>query len=116
MFRDFKSGGYNLEGTKLEDKRLMSLVLLITLAYSQATLSGEIIKNKGITKYVGRVREKGRTERRHSNFYIGLHGQAWVESLELFAIETQELMKLSRHKCANYRRGMRAASLIASTL
>ncbi len=92
----------------------MTLILLITLAYSQATLCGEIIKNSGVAKYVGRVREKGRTERRHSNFYLGLHGQAWVESLQLFAQETQELMNLSRHKCANYRRGMRAASLIES--
>ncbi len=32
MFRDFKSGGYNLEGTKVSDKRLMTLILLITLA------------------------------------------------------------------------------------
>ncbi len=51
MFRDFKSGGYNLEGTKVSDRRLMTLILLITLAYSQATLSGEIIKNQGIAKY-----------------------------------------------------------------
>ncbi len=104
------------EGTQVQEKRLMTLVLLITLAYSQATLSGEIIKNKGVAKYVGRVTEKDRPQKRHSNFYIGLHGQAWVESLQLFAIETQELMKLSRHKCANYQRGMRAATLIASTL
>ncbi len=27
MFRDFKSGGYNLEGTKVSDKRLMTLIL-----------------------------------------------------------------------------------------
>ncbi|MGH2414362.1 MAG: IS4 family transposase [Microcystaceae cyanobacterium] len=114
MFRDFKSGGYNLEETMVQEKRLMTLILLITLAYSQATVSGEIIKNSGVAKYVGRVREKGRTERRHSDFYLGLHGQAWVKSLQLFAQETQELMNLSRHKCANYRRGMMAASLIAS--
>ncbi len=73
MFRDFKSGGYNLEGTKVSDKRLMTLILLVTLAYCQATLSGEIIKNKGIAKYVGRVKEKGRNQKRHSNFYLGLH-------------------------------------------
>ncbi len=68
MFRDFKSGGYNLEGTKVEEKRLISLILLITLAYSQATLCGEIIKNKGVAKYVGRVTEKGRKYKRHSRF------------------------------------------------
>ena len=28
MFRDYKSGGYNLEGTGLQDQRLMALILL----------------------------------------------------------------------------------------
>ena len=116
MFRDFKSGGYNLEGTKVSDKRLMTLILLITLAYSQATLCGEIIKNKGIAKYIGRVTEKGRNYPRHSNFYLGLHAIAWVESLQFFAVEIRELMKLSPQKCANYQRGLRAASSIKSTL
>jgi hypothetical protein len=116
MFRDFKSGGDNLEDTQLTDKRLMTLILLITLAYTQATLSGEIIKEKGLTKYIGRVQENGRSQKRHSNFYIGLHANAWVESLQMFAVETQALMNLSSHKCANYRRGIRAATLIQSTL
>ncbi len=81
MFRDFKSGGYNLEDTQLTDKRLMSLILLITLAYAQATLSGEIIKEQGLAKYVGRVKEKGRTQRRHSHFYLGLHAIACFDNV-----------------------------------
>ena len=72
----------------------MTLILLITLAYSQATLWGEILKTQGVAKYISRGPEKGRTKKRHSNFYIGLHGQAWVESLQLFQIETQALMNL----------------------
>lgn len=116
MFRDLKSGGYNLEGTKVGDRRLMSLILLITLAYSQATLSGEISKNQGVAKYVGRVTEKGRNHPRHSNFYVGLHGISWVESIQFFALEIRELMNLSPQKCANYQRGLRAARLIASTV
>ncbi len=43
----------------------MSLILLITLAYTQVTLSGELVKEQGLAKYVGRVKEKGRTQRRH---------------------------------------------------
>jgi hypothetical protein len=114
MFRDFKSGGYNLEDTFLSEQRLMTLILLITLAYAETTLSGEIIKKQGVAKYVGRVKEKGRTDRRHSDFYLGLHAQSWVESIQMFTVEIQELMKLSPGKCANYQRGMRAASLILS--
>ncbi len=52
----------------------------------------------------------------YSNFYLGLHVIAWWESLQFFAVEIRELMKLSPQKCANYQRGLRAASLIASTL
>ena len=116
MFRDFKSGGYNLEGTKVSDRCLMTLILLITLAYSQATLSGEILKNQGLAKYIGRVNKKTEKYPRHSNFYIGLHAIAWLESVQFFALEIQELMKLSPQKSANYQRGLRAVSLIASTV
>ena len=116
MFRDFKKGGYDLERTKLTGHRLTSLIILITLAYSMATFSGKIIKDKGLAKYVGRVRKNKKMQRRHSNFYIGLHGKDWVESCDLFAVESQALMQLSPEKCAYYRRGRRAISLIKSSL
>jgi hypothetical protein len=75
MFRDFKSGGYNLEGTGVSDERLLSLILLITIAYTSASIQGRKIKQMGIQKYVGRVKQRSRTSRRHSSFYIGLYGQ-----------------------------------------
>jgi hypothetical protein len=56
---------------------------------------------------VGRVKEKGRTERRHSDFYLGIHALFWVESLQMFEIEMRTLMNLSPGKRANYQRGMR---------
>ncbi len=115
MFRDFKKGGYDLERTKLTGHRLTSAIILITLAYSMATFSGKIIKEKGLAKYVGRVRKNQKMRRRHSNFYIGLHGKDWVDSCDLFAIESQALMQLSPGKCADYRQGRRAISLIKSS-
>jgi len=75
MFRDFKSGGYNLSDTNVADERLISLILLIAIAYTSATIQGQQIKRKGVQKYVGRVKETGRIERRHSSFYIGLYGE-----------------------------------------
>jgi len=72
MFRDFKKGGYNLESTKVSDKRLISLVLLIAFAYTADTINGQTMKQQGIQKYVGRVQELGRIERRHRSFYIRL--------------------------------------------
>ncbi len=115
MFRDFKRGGYDLERTKLTGHRLTSLIIVITLAYSMATFSGKIIKSKGLTKYVGRVRKNQKMRRRHSNFYIGLHGKDWVDSCDLFTVESQALMQLSPRKCAYYRQGRRAISLIKSS-
>ncbi len=80
MFRYFKSGGYNLEDTNVAGERLISLILLITLAYSSATFQGRKIKNLGVQKYVGRVKESGRIQRRHSSFYIGLYGESALQS------------------------------------
>lgn len=115
MFRDYKSGGYNLESTSITGDRLIALILLMTLAYTSSIISGEKIKNKGVVKYVGRVKEKRRTQRRHSSFYIGIHGYAWVESLTLLTEQTAQLMSLSPHKRPYYQRGRRAEKLIQST-
>lgn len=114
MFRDFKMGGFNLESTKLSGHRLYSLILLISLAYSQSTLAGRAIKAKGVSKYVGRVKEKHRSFRRHSDFYLGFSAPDWLLSCQLLSAESQALMRLSPHKFANYRQGLKAISLIQS--
>ena len=116
MFRDFKSGGYNLEDTNVSSERLMSLILLIAIAYTSATIQGQKIKRKGIQKYVGRVKEDGRTQRRHSSFYIGLYGQNWVNFMESCWELVSDLMKLSRNKRDFYQRGLRAMQLIMQAL
>ncbi|NEP26313.1 IS4 family transposase [Moorena sp. SIO3I6] len=114
MFRDFKSGGYNLENTKLEDKRFISIVLLIAIAYTSATFQGQTIKRKGIQNYVARVKESGRRERRHSSFYVGLYGQTWMNFKDVCLKLVTELMKLNPNKRKYYQRGLRARSLIES--
>jgi hypothetical protein len=82
MFRDFKSGAYNLEDTNVSGGRLISLISLIAIAYTFATISGQQIKHKNVQEYVGCVKQYGRTERRHSSFYIGLYGQSWVSFMK----------------------------------
>jgi len=42
MFKDCKTGGYNLEKSYACDNRLKTLILLIALAYSCAILQGRI--------------------------------------------------------------------------
>jgi hypothetical protein len=46
MFRDCKSGGYNLEGTGLTGDRLIKIILLMTISYSYDIIEGSIIKEK----------------------------------------------------------------------
>ena len=112
MFRDLKLGGYNLEVTQVCDRRLIATIILITLAYFISILSGQFIKQKGVTKYVTRPTESGRFYRRHSSFSIGLHGQNWIESNAFFQDVVQELIRFSTAKHDYYRKGMRAKTLI----
>ncbi len=112
MFRDCKSGGYDLEGTHVNCERLIGTILLIAIAYTSSTFTGTAIKHRGLQQYVGRIQEPKRIERRHSSFYIGLYGQLWANSQVVNLSEVQELMRLRRNKIKYYQRGQRAMKLI----
>lgn len=115
MFRDFKSGGYCLEDTNVSGNRLISLIILIAIAYTSATIQGLQIKRQGLQEYIGRVKEPRRSERRHSSFYIGLYGQAWVHFTTFCWELVLDLLRLYLNKRKYYQRGLRAMSLIIST-
>ncbi|WP_232287096.1 hypothetical protein [Crocosphaera watsonii] len=74
MFKDCKTGGYNLEGSKANNKRLNSLILLIAIAYTATSLKGKTFRQTNQGKYIASLTEKSRRDRRHSNFWIGLYG------------------------------------------
>ncbi|HLO49551.1 MAG TPA: IS4 family transposase [Kamptonema sp.] len=114
MFKDCKTGGYNLEKSHACNDRLNSLILLIALAYSCAILQGRKLKLMGIQKYIGRVTEYRRSHRRHSSFWIGLYGQSWVVGMEFCQEIVTELMRIRRNKLPFFQRGLRAMSLILS--
>jgi len=114
MFRDFKSGGYNLEATQVRGQRLEALILLTTLAYSQATFCGQSLQSKGVAKYVARPTSPGRKYRQHSYFYLGLQGFSWLNSLTDFASEVQLLISLAPQSRRHYQRGLKAVSLLQS--
>jgi len=44
MFRDFKSGGYSLEGSQLAPQYLSKLIIVIAIAYTSATLQGKKLR------------------------------------------------------------------------
>lgn len=114
MFRDFKKGDYNLEETNISGNRLITVIILIAIAYTSATIYGQQIKRKGVQNYVGRVKEAGRIERRHSSFYIGLYGGNWVNFVQPYEDLVAQLMILNRNKRPFYQRGLRAMELILS--
>lgn len=114
MFKDCKTGGYNLETSHAINQRLMSLILLIAIAYSCTILAGRKIKQMGFQKYMGRLKELGRTTRRHSSFWVGLYGQLWIPGMDFFSTLVTQLMLKRRNKLPCFQRGMRAMSLIHS--
>jgi hypothetical protein len=79
-----------------------------------ATFKGQSIKQKGVQKYVGRIKEYGRVHRRHSSFYIGLHGQNWVNFMQSCWELVLKLMRLNSNKIQYYLQGQRAMELILS--
>jgi IS4 transposase len=48
LFKDCKTGGYNLEATQVNDQRFLALVLLIALAYTLATFGTVLLKSEGL--------------------------------------------------------------------
>lgn len=112
MFKDCKSGGYNLEDCKASEERLNRIVLLIAIAYTHVGLAGQKIKRQGQQKYVNRLKERQRIEPRHSNFWVGLYGKTWVAGLEFCEDWVQELMRIRRNKLPFFHEGLRAMSLI----
>ena len=112
MFKDCKTGGYNLEGSKANTQRLTNLILLIALAYTLSSFKGQKIKNQGYQKYLSRLTEKGRMVRRHSSFWLGLYGASWTISYEFIEDIIFSLMKINSHKLPFYQRGIRAMRAI----
>lgn len=116
MFKDCKTGGYNLESTHALGQRLISLILLIAIAYSCAVLAGRKWRPMGLQKYIGRLQELKRIQRRHSAFWLGLYGHLWVGAMEFCSDLAASLMQLKPEKLPYFQRGLRAMALIQSAL
>lgn len=112
LFKDCKTGGYNLESSQASPQRLSSLILVIAIAYTCAIFQGAKIKHMGYQKYVSRQTEKGRRERRHSDFWVGLYGQNWLSELKFCASLIQQLLALSPAHHRHYQKGLLAMSSI----
>ena len=120
MFKDCKSGGYSLEGCHATEQRLDAIVLLIAIAYTSAIIQGIAIRKLQVEQYVCRPKEACRTQRRHSNFWVGLYAQSWLGTLNLCLDWVSQWMCLIRlrrgealrNKRLYYQRGLRAIELV----
>lgn len=112
MFKDYKSGGYNLEATKAKSERLDSLLLLIAISYTSNLLTGKKLKNKQKERYINRGREKGSKHRRQSNFWVGIYGKEWIDFRDEKEENIRKIMELNKNKLWCYRKGMRAKEKI----
>jgi Transposase DDE domain len=116
MFKDCKTGGYNLEGAKASIDRLTRLVLLIAIAYTISTKIGKSIKACGQQKYVGRSRKIKQLITKNSNFWLGLYGNIWTIAEDFMRRLVEELMRLNPNKLRFYQKGLRAMTIIQQTL
>src|SRR4028119_682465 len=116
MFKDCKTGGYNLERCQASPDKLIVLMILIALAMTAAWLQGKRTKLQGQEKYVGRPQETGRTRRRHSNFWIGLYGSNWLIALDSCQEWVESMLSFVRNKKSFYQKGLRAIKLIGQPL
>jgi hypothetical protein len=112
--RDCKIVGYGREGTSLKGNRVINIILLVTLADSWAIFEGTELRKKQVGKYVFRRPEPKKRYRRRSTFGVGLDGEKWVNYLEQYSDEVEQLIKLTRNKRRFYQQSMRAATLIRS--
>ena len=115
MFKDCKSGGYNLEKCQGKTRRLLSLILLIAIAYTCAVKNGQMIAFKGVKEYICRLKENQRKDKRHSNFWVGLYGSLWIENFQMCHVWVERLMISTPNKLLFYLQGIRAKKLILSS-
>nr|WP_293098341.1 hypothetical protein [Okeania sp. SIO2F4] len=54
MFKDCKTGGYNLEVSQANTQGLTNLILLIAIAYTASYYHGKLIKKSGCQNYICR--------------------------------------------------------------
>lgn len=116
FFKDCKTGGYNLEETKVNENRFLALVLLIVIAYSLATMHGQQVQKLRIGQYAGRLKEHNDKFPRQSDFSLSLYGQRWIAAMELWSDWAFRLMALKPHKRLYFQRGFQALALMQQAM
>lgn len=115
MFRDCKSGGYNLEECYACELRLSTIVLLIAVAYTRAIIQGIDMRPSKVELYICRPKEHGRIQRPHRNFWVGLYRKSWLNNLQLSIDWVGQWMPINRNKRLCYQPGLKPVDLFQPT-
>jgi hypothetical protein len=114
MFRDWKTGGYNLEKTGLQGTRLNTLLWLLAITYLQKTIQRELLSRLREKKYLLRSSVEQRKAKRLSHHRLGLDGGLWLETFLAQEEWWREWWKLHPQKRLNYERGIQAITSMVS--
>lgn len=107
-----KTGGYNLEQTRVNSIRLLALFLLITLAYTLSILEADSLHNREHFSYITSIHQGEQPYPYHSDFALGLLALAWSNSMTLWSNIAWALMQLKPHKRLYFQQGLNALSSI----
>ena len=103
-----------LVSAKANETRLNNLILLIAISYTISSFQVQKIKNKGVQEYISRTNEKGRKERRHSSFFVGLSMIYWAINDDFIWELVENLMSQNCHKLIYYQRGLKAMNKVVN--
>lgn len=115
MFRDCKTGGYNLEGSKANPARLINLILLIAIAYTQSTLAGIKYQLTSSSQYFGRSKKLRGNTSTASLFWLGRYADDWLMMIDLMSESLGFIMLHRPQHRLNFLKGLSATTLVASS-
>lgn len=115
MFRDCKTGGYNLEGSKANPARLTNLILLIAIAYTQSTLDGIKYQSTSSSQYFGRSQKLRGNTSKASRFWLGRYADDWLMMIDLMSESLGFIMLHRPQHRLNFLKGLSATTLVASS-
>lgn len=111
MFRDCKTGGYNLEGSKANPARLTNLILLISIAYTQSTLDGIKYQSTSSSQYFGRSQKLRGNTSSASRFWLGRYADDWLMMIDLMSESLGFIMLHRPQHRLNFLKGLSATTL-----
>lgn len=114
MFKDYKTGGYNIEEAKMKSERLEKMLIVIAIAYTIAVEKGGKIKESPHRFYVERQRNIKQKPTKNSNFWVGMYGESWAKGGIEMEKWAKELERINPNKRRFYQRGLKAQQYILS--